>query len=75
MSNSLGLYLALRCGLCDRLMEDEKQRQTAIRVRLFGAAAYATCPICGLEADPEDPEWRAKVDEFLRSEYPDDIRY
>ena len=52
---------------------------------LFGAVAYALCPICGLEADSNDLDWRKKVDKFFKlhktknnwyllSEYPDDVK-
>ena len=48
--------MVLRCSVCDQVHDEELRRETAIRVALYGAVAFAVCPSCGLEVKKPFPE-------------------
>jgi len=41
--------ISLECGLCKQLMDSEEQQETRVKVAIFGAVAYAVCPVCNQE--------------------------
>jgi hypothetical protein len=81
--NGMRLLHGISCRLCEQIIDSDKRN--SLYAYLFGAVAYALCPLCGLETDPDDLDWRKKVDKFqgrtpqtknnwyLLSEYPDDV--
>ena len=65
---SLQLRQVLRCSVCGQIRDEDQAAHDAMDVRLFGAEAYVVCPCCGRVVwECGDPEYRARVDEWVGS--------
>ena len=46
----------LKCGVCDRLMIDDRMADAVAMLTIFGSVpdAYAVCPVCAAELTPDE---------------------
>lgn len=58
----------MECVLCGNIIDDEVKHDNDVEIGLFGAVAYAVCPICHSTGMPkDDPVWRKKVNEWVKN--------
>lgn len=53
--------IGMMCALCNELMDYKETNDNIVLRKLYGAKAFAQCPICFRIKDPNDPEWRQSV--------------
>jgi hypothetical protein len=57
---------SLTCGMCGESVGSARANENRQLVALFGAAAFASCPVCGAETNPRDRVWRQKVRRWVK---------